>query len=218
MAGRRPGAAKPDLAQKNPGWALDKILSHRTPRLTTQLSIKACVFFRPLRRLFLPGISRCRKFIGHDLWSRLWCARGSCFSRSRSPARKPSCPCAGTRMRFAVANPLGFPSLSGLLNWGRIGRCQASRSRWLGRRAALSGERSRPMRRRLPRRQAEGDVSLVPVFSGAFARPLFGHRSGLGMRPAATRSSASARPPSGLRFPAKSCSQNRGEKISPDPP
>src|SRR5262249_22655301 len=32
----------------------------------------------------------------------------------------------------------------------------------------------------------------------ALARPLFGHRSGLGMRPAATRSSASAPPPCGL--------------------
>src|ERR1022692_929667 len=45
-----------------------------------------------------------------------------------------------------------------------------------------------------------------------------GTASGLFMRPAAARSSASAAPPCGLRFPSKSCSDKAPEKISPDPP
>src|SRR5271163_397221 len=45
-----------------------------------------------------------------------------------------------------------------------------------------------------------------------------GTASGLFMRPAATRSSASAAPPCGLRFPSKSCSEEAPEKTSPDPP
>jgi hypothetical protein len=44
-----------------------------------------------------------------------------------------------------------------------------------------------------------------------------GTASGLFMRPAAARSSASAAPPSGLRFPSKSFGKTT-EKISPEPP
>src|ERR1019366_515683 len=45
-----------------------------------------------------------------------------------------------------------------------------------------------------------------------------GTASGLFMRPAAARSSASAAPPCGLRFPSKSCSERTPKKISPEPP
>jgi hypothetical protein len=40
-----------------------------------------------------------------------------------------------------------------------------------------------------------------------------GTASGLSMRPAATRSSASAAPPCGLRFPSKSCSQKAPKRF-----
>ena len=40
-----------------------------------------------------------------------------------------------------------------------------------------------------------------------------GTASGLFMRPAATRSSASAAPPSGLRFPSKSCSERTPKRF-----
>jgi len=45
-----------------------------------------------------------------------------------------------------------------------------------------------------------------------------GTASGLFLRPAAARSSASAWPPCGLGFPSKSCSQTTPEKIPPEPP
>src|ERR1035437_2789410 len=61
--------------------------------------------------------------------------------------------------------------------------------------------------------------TLLWCVSGVYvSRLCSGTASGLFMRPAAARSSASAAPPCGLLFPSKSCSDKAPEKISPDPP
>jgi single-strand DNA-binding protein len=65
--------------------------------------------------------------------------------------------------------------------------------------------------------RADENFALARV-SACVSRLCSGTASGLFMRPAATRSSASAEPPCGLRFPSKSSSEKAPEKISPDPP
>jgi hypothetical protein len=67
------------------------------------------------------------------------------------------------------------------------------------------------------RRDADAGFVLERV-SCYVSRLCSGTASGLFMRPAATRSSASAAPPYGLRFPSKSFRKRAPEKISPDPP
>ena len=59
---------------------------------------------------------------------------------------------------------------------------------------------------------ADEDSALEPVCRCVF-RLCSGTASGLVMRPAATRSSASAAPPFGLRFPSKSCSESTPKRF-----
>jgi len=59
---------------------------------------------------------------------------------------------------------------------------------------------------------ADEDSALEPVCRCVF-RLCSGTASGLVMRPAATRSSASAEPPCGLRFPSKSSSQRTPKRF-----
>ena len=69
----------------------------------------------------------------------------------------------GSSMRFAVANSASDSSLFGGLPGRRgLGRCRTSRSGSIGLQGSVSDKRSRPMRSRLPRRQAEGDLSWFP--------------------------------------------------------
>src|ERR1039457_287694 len=68
------------------------------------------------------------------------------------------------------------------------------------------------------RTQCADETFALKSFCRYVSRLGSGTASGLFMRPAAARSSASAAPPSGLRFPSKSCSERTPKKISPEPP
>jgi hypothetical protein len=111
-------------------------------------------------------------------------------------------------MSFHAANPAGFPHLSpcraeqanqsfSTCNYGGE-FCPSYNGHACSNRTAIAAN--------FPSQDADENFALARV--GRYvSRLCSGTASGLFMRPAAARSSASAAPPCGLRFPSKSCSE-----------
>ena len=117
-------------------------------------------------------------------------------------------------MSFSAANPAGFSHLSLYL----LERANKSYSTCNGvgelrpSYGVLSGPRVPQMAADFLRQHADEDFALESVCRYV-SRLCSGTASGLFMRPAAARSSASAAPPCGLRFPSKSCSERAPKRF-----
>jgi hypothetical protein len=110
-------------------------------------------------------------------------------------------------MSISAANPAGLPHVSlctvDLVNESAP-RCNGDGEPHLSCDRHASSIRSETAV--APRRQCSDENFALKAVCRNVSRLCSGATSGLFMRPAATRSSASAAPPCGLRFPAKSCS------------
>ena len=117
-------------------------------------------------------------------------------------------------MSFRAANPAGFSHLSPCL----MERANKSYSTCNGggelrpSYGVLGGSKVPAMAADFLRQYADDGFALERVCRYV-SRLCSGTASGLFMRPAATRSSASAAPPYGLRFPSKSCSERAPKRF-----
>jgi hypothetical protein len=122
-------------------------------------------------------------------------------------------------MSISPANPAGQPHVSlcigGLVNGSAL-RCNGGGGPHL---SCDGHANSEPAPNVVAFRGQRADEKFALKTVCRFvSRLCSGTASGLFMRPAAARSSASAAPPCGLRFPSKSYSQRAPKKISPEPP
>jgi hypothetical protein len=153
-----------------------------------------------------------------NLSSGLWCAQAASSlapgcGRKNLPPNSPA-----SSMRFAVANSAFDSSRFGALPSRRgLGHCQTSRSGSSGLPGSVCGQRSIPVRCRLPRRQAGGDVPWLPGSPGigpAFVRAPLGAWLAPGGNSLFCFGSTALR----VTVSREILLRNRREKISPDPP
>ena len=112
-------------------------------------------------------------------------------------------------MSFHAANPTGFPHLSPCLVEQAnksFSTCNDGGEFCSSCNGVMPTRIGLRLRRTSPANDADENFALARVCRYV-SRLCSGTASGLFMRPAAARSSASAAPPCGLRFPSKSCSE-----------
>ena len=117
-------------------------------------------------------------------------------------------------MSFLAANPADFPHLSPRLVVPAnksLPTCNGG-GELLPSYGGHAGSNRTAIAANFPSQSADENFALKRVCRYV-SRPCSGTASGLFMRPAAARSSASAAPPCGLRFPSKSCSESTPKRL-----